>query len=109
MPPLRAPEAKVNSTRVSLSRSDPGQDEFLQALLARRDNGPERKLQKLVDFDENHADHNPQTVNSSRSERMKPVPIADYLEHIGRWRTKRRRRDERPRHSGLAACELAKR
>jgi hypothetical protein len=35
--------------------SDPNHDEFLQALAARRDNGPERKLQKLVDFDENHA------------------------------------------------------
>jgi hypothetical protein len=27
----------------------------MQALLARRDNGPERKLQKLIEFDENHA------------------------------------------------------
>ena len=27
----------------------------MQALVARRDNGPERKLQKLIDFDENHA------------------------------------------------------
>jgi flagellar biosynthesis/type III secretory pathway M-ring protein FliF/YscJ len=27
----------------------------MQALLARRDNGPERRLQKLIDFDENHA------------------------------------------------------
>jgi flagellar M-ring protein FliF len=38
-----------------LIATDPSQDEFLQALIARRDNGPERKLQKLIDFDENHA------------------------------------------------------
>ena len=27
----------------------------MQALLARRDNGPERKLMKMIEFDENHA------------------------------------------------------
>ena len=37
-----------------LIESEP-RDEFLQALLARRDNGPERKLIKLVDFDEGQA------------------------------------------------------
>ncbi len=30
-------------------------DEFLEALTARRDNGPERKMLKLVDFDEGQA------------------------------------------------------
>ena len=38
-----------------LIASDSGRDEFLEALLARRDNGPERKLLKLVEFDENQA------------------------------------------------------
>ena len=38
-----------------LIETDSRGDEFVQALLARRDNGPERKLQKLIDFDENHA------------------------------------------------------
>lgn len=30
-------------------------DEFLEALVARRENGPERKLLKLIDFDENQS------------------------------------------------------
>jgi flagellar M-ring protein FliF len=38
-----------------LVESEAGRDEFLEALLARRDNGPERKLLKLVEFDENQA------------------------------------------------------
>ena len=38
-----------------LIASDSGRDEFLEALMARRDNGPERKLLKLVEFDENQA------------------------------------------------------
>src|SRR5271166_4597270 len=42
-------------TESILIETDSGRDAFLQALLARRDNGPERKLQKLVEFDENHA------------------------------------------------------
>ena len=36
-------------------RGESGRDEFLEALIARRDNGPERKLLKLVEFDENQA------------------------------------------------------
>jgi flagellar M-ring protein FliF len=48
---LGAPDAGQNF----LIESDDGRDAFLEALLARRDNGPERKLQKLVEFDENHA------------------------------------------------------
>jgi flagellar M-ring protein FliF len=35
-----------------LIESDADRDDFLEALLARRDNGPERKLLKLVEFDE---------------------------------------------------------
>lgn len=50
-PALGAPDAGQNF----LIESDDGRDAFLEALLARRDNGPERKLQKLVEFDENHA------------------------------------------------------
>ncbi len=38
-----------------LIASDSGRDEFLEALMARRDNGPERKLLKLVEFDETQA------------------------------------------------------
>ncbi|MBV8103082.1 MAG: flagellar M-ring protein FliF [Hyphomicrobiales bacterium] len=50
-PALGAPDAGQNF----LIESDDGRDAFLEALLARRDNGPLRKLQKLVEFDENHA------------------------------------------------------
>ena len=50
-PALGAPDAGQNL----LIESDDGRDAFLEALLARRDNGPERKLQKLVEFDENQA------------------------------------------------------
>ena len=37
-----------------IERASP-QDDFLEALLARRDNGPARKLVRLVEFDESHA------------------------------------------------------
>ncbi len=50
-PALAPPESGQNF----LIESDDGRDAFLEALLARRDNGPERKLQKLVEFDENQA------------------------------------------------------
>jgi flagellar M-ring protein FliF len=50
-PALGRPDAGQNF----LIESDDGRDGFLEALLARRDNGPERKLQKLVEFDENQA------------------------------------------------------
>jgi len=49
VPPLGAPDQNF------LIASDSGRDEFLEALMARRDNGPERKLLKLVEFDENQA------------------------------------------------------
>ena len=38
-----------------LLEREPPRDEFLEALLARRDNGPERKLLRLVEFDEGQA------------------------------------------------------
>ncbi len=41
--------------RTSSSKPNSGPDEFLEALRARRDNGPERKLLRLVEFDENQA------------------------------------------------------
>ena len=55
MPALGAPDGEGQLDPGFLIATDPSQDEFLQALAAQRDNGPERKLQKLVDFDENHA------------------------------------------------------
>jgi flagellar M-ring protein FliF len=54
-PALRAPDSDGQPAESILIETDSGRDAFLQALLARRDNGPERKLQKLVEFDENHA------------------------------------------------------
>jgi hypothetical protein len=51
---LAAPDGRGQAGESILIETDTG-DEFMQALLARRDNGPERKLQKLIDFDENHA------------------------------------------------------
>ena len=38
-----------------LVKPEEGRDEFLEALLERRDKGPQRQLQKLVEFDEEHA------------------------------------------------------
>jgi flagellar M-ring protein FliF len=56
MAPLPGPDGEGQLGSGFLIASDPAQDdEFLQAIAARRDNGPERKLQKLIDFDENHA------------------------------------------------------
>jgi flagellar M-ring protein FliF len=54
-PALGAPDGGGQTGESILVETEPGGDEFLQALLARRDNGPERKLQKLIDFDETHA------------------------------------------------------
>jgi flagellar M-ring protein FliF len=54
-PALGAPDGDGQPGESILIETDSGDDAFIQALLARRDNGPERKLQKLVDFDENHA------------------------------------------------------
>ncbi len=38
-----------------LIETNSNRDEFMEALLARRDNGSERKLMKMIEFDENHA------------------------------------------------------
>jgi flagellar M-ring protein FliF len=38
-----------------LIRSADERDQFLEELLERRDKNPQRHLQKLVDFDEEHA------------------------------------------------------
>jgi hypothetical protein len=46
-----APGAAGASQNVLIEAGAPG-DEFLEALLERRDNGPERKLMRLVEFDE---------------------------------------------------------
>ena len=54
-PALGAPDGDGRASESILIETDLGRDAFLQALLARRDNGPGRKLQKLVEFDENHA------------------------------------------------------
>jgi flagellar M-ring protein FliF len=51
-PALGAPDRDGQPAESILIETDSG---LFQALLARRDNGPERKLQKLVEFDENHA------------------------------------------------------
>ena len=49
-------------------------------------------------------------MDSSGSERMKPVPIADYLDHIGRAAgEKRRRRAARARRFAAQPAELARR
>jgi hypothetical protein len=52
---LGAPDGNSQPDESILIETDSDHDEFMQALLARRDNGPERKLQKLIEFDENHA------------------------------------------------------
>ncbi len=54
-PALGAPNGQVQGDQNFLIETESGPDEFLEALLARRDNGPERKLLKLVEFDENQA------------------------------------------------------
>ena len=54
-PALGAPNGQVQAEQNFLIETDSDPDEFLEALLARRDNGPERKLLKLVEFDENQA------------------------------------------------------
>jgi flagellar M-ring protein FliF len=52
-PVLGAPDGPAGENLLIEAASD--RDEFLEALLARRDNGPERKLLKLVEFDEKQA------------------------------------------------------
>jgi flagellar M-ring protein FliF len=54
-PALGAPDGDGQPAESILIETASNRDEFLEALLARRDNGPERKLQKMIEFDENHA------------------------------------------------------
>jgi flagellar M-ring protein FliF len=54
-PALGAPDGDSQPGESILIETDAGHDEFMQALITRRDNGPERKLLKLIEFDENHA------------------------------------------------------
>ena len=54
-PALGAPDGDSQPGESILIETNSPRDEFMEALLARRDNGPERKLQKLIDFDENQA------------------------------------------------------
>jgi flagellar M-ring protein FliF len=54
-PALGAPDGDGQPPESILIEAASPRDEFLEALLARRDNGPERKLQKMIEFDENHA------------------------------------------------------
>jgi len=53
--PALATAAETSGEQKLLIEAQSGRDEFLEALLARRDNGPERKLLKLIDFDESQA------------------------------------------------------
>jgi flagellar M-ring protein FliF len=52
-PALDPPAALTDGTL--LIRSSDERDQFLEELLERRDKNPQRHLQKLVDFDEEHA------------------------------------------------------
>ena len=54
-PALGAPDGAGQPGESILIETNSNRDEFMEALLARRDNGPERKLQKMIEFDENHA------------------------------------------------------
>lgn len=54
-PALGAPDGAGQPGESILIETEREPDEFMQALLARRDNAPERKLLKLIEFDENHA------------------------------------------------------
>jgi flagellar M-ring protein FliF len=51
-PSLDAPESMSETL---LIKSADGRDQFLDELLERKDKSPQRHLQKLVDFDEEHA------------------------------------------------------
>ena len=54
-PALGAPDGDGQPGESILIETDSNRDEFMEALLARRDNGSERKLLKMIEFDENHA------------------------------------------------------
>jgi flagellar M-ring protein FliF len=52
-PALDSPDGMADPNL--LSKPADGRDSFLEELLERRDKSPQRHLQKLVDFDEEHA------------------------------------------------------
>jgi flagellar M-ring protein FliF len=54
-PALGAPDGQGQPGESILIETDSNRDEFMEALLARRDNGSERKLMKMIEFDEDHA------------------------------------------------------
>ena len=49
-----------------------------------RTQSSQRHLQKLVEFRRRRRRRDPQAMDPSRSEHMKPVPISQYLDHVGR-------------------------
>jgi flagellar M-ring protein FliF len=51
-PALDSPDSMSDTL---LIKSAAGRDQFLEELLERKDKSPQRHLQKLVDFDEEHA------------------------------------------------------
>ena len=88
-PPRRPDRALPPAIALSLAKdflidANAARDDFLKELVARRDKSPQRHLQKLVDFDEEGRSGDSQAMDSSGSERMKPVPIMQYLDHFGR-------------------------
>jgi flagellar M-ring protein FliF len=54
-PALAAPDGAGQPGESILIETESNRDEFMEALLARRDNGSERKLMKMIELDENHA------------------------------------------------------
>ncbi len=65
---MRRPSAsRPDPAQNLLIEREPDRDEFLEALLDRRDNGPERKLLKLVEFDEPQGRRHPQTMDTPGS------------------------------------------
>ena len=54
-PALGAPDGDGQPGESILIETDSNRDEFMEALLARRDNGRRAQAQKMIEFDENHA------------------------------------------------------
>ena len=54
-PPEPALDSPDSMSETLLIKSADGRDQFLEELLERKDKSPQRHLQKLVDFDEEHA------------------------------------------------------
>jgi flagellar M-ring protein FliF len=107
-PALGAPDGDGQPGERILIETEAGPDEFMQALLARRDNAPERKLLKLIEFDENHAatilkQWIRQGANGCSRCRS---PIIWTVSGARQART--RRRGARARHSAPEACRARK-